>query len=70
MSDVVNLRLARKAKKRTADQKSAEENRVRHGRTKAEKQLDSFNTEQEQRRHTGRRLPDSPDDDTSKNDKP
>lgn len=56
MSDIINLRLARKAKKRAADQQDAAENRVRHGRSKAEKKLDNFNAEQEQRRQDGQRL--------------
>ena len=39
MGDVINLRAARKARKRVADQRLAETNRVKHGRTKAEKHL-------------------------------
>lgn len=68
MNDIINLRLARKAKKRAAEQQNAEENRVRHGRTKAEKQLDQFNAAQTERRHAGRRLPAG--DDANPDDKP
>ena len=37
MADIVNLRAARKARKRTEDQERAAENRALHGRTKAAK---------------------------------
>lgn len=37
MAEVINLRLARKAKARVAATKDAAENRVRHGQTKAER---------------------------------
>ena len=37
--DVVNLRQFRKAKARTEKEKTAEQNRIVHGRTKAEKNL-------------------------------
>ncbi|MEM6665298.1 MAG: DUF4169 family protein [Pseudomonadota bacterium] len=39
MADIVNFRRARKAKARTDKAVKAAENRVRHGRTKAEKRL-------------------------------
>ena len=39
MGDVVNLRAARKARKRSDDQRLAEANRAKHGRTKAERHL-------------------------------
>ncbi len=67
MDNIVNLRLARKAKKRTTDQQSAAENRVKHGRTIAEKNHDEFKAEHEQRRHDGRLLPH--DGDPTKDDK-
>lgn len=38
MGEVVNLRLARKAKQRSADQDQAAANRAKHGRTKGEQQ--------------------------------
>lgn len=37
MGDVVNLGRARKRKQRAAEQQRADENAIRHGRTKAEK---------------------------------
>ncbi len=37
MAEIVNLRRARKAKARAEKDKAAEQNRVRFGRTKAEK---------------------------------
>ena len=37
--DVVNLRQFRKAKARTDRERQAEQNRISHGRTKAEKDL-------------------------------
>ena len=45
MGEVVNLRQARKARAREDKVSAAEENRARHGRTKAEKQLDRLSTE-------------------------
>lgn len=39
MGDVVNLRQARKARKRADDARSAEASRAKHGRPKAEKRL-------------------------------
>jgi hypothetical protein len=38
MADIVNLRQARKARNRAADESRAEANRVKHGRSKADKQ--------------------------------
>ncbi|WP_137157921.1 DUF4169 family protein [Rhizobium sp. FKL33] len=38
-ADIINLRQARKAKARVEKDKTAEQNRVTFGRTKAEKQL-------------------------------
>ena len=37
MGEVVNLRIARKRRRREDEARQAEENRVRHGLTKAEK---------------------------------
>lgn len=39
MGDVVNLRLARKARNRAADERRAEANRAKHGRSKADMRL-------------------------------
>lgn len=41
MAEIVNLNRARKAKARTDKQARAASNRVRHGRTRAEKAKDS-----------------------------
>lgn len=37
MADIVNLRMARKAKVRAANQAQAQANRAQHGRTRAER---------------------------------
>ncbi|GAB7550790.1 DUF4169 family protein [Novosphingobium sp. 11B] len=37
MAEIVNLRMARKARARSADKAEAAANRAQHGRTKAEK---------------------------------
>lgn len=39
MGNVINLRQARKARKRLDDERRADANRAKHGRTKAEKHL-------------------------------
>lgn len=41
MTNVINLRAARKAKERRARETAAEQNRARFGRTKAERQADA-----------------------------
>lgn len=41
MGDVINLRLARKAKVRATDARRAEGNRALHGRTRAERARDA-----------------------------
>lgn len=45
MTDVVNLRMARKHKARAEKAQVAAENRALHGRTKAEKQRDRIEAE-------------------------
>ncbi|CAN0584646.1 unnamed protein product, partial [Laminaria digitata] len=40
--NVINLRQARKAKARTDKERTADENRRRHGRTKAEKDAEKI----------------------------
>ena len=44
MGDVVNLRLARKRKARAGALTLADANRARHGRSKAHKDADAFDT--------------------------
>lgn len=39
MGDVVNLRLARKARNRAADERRADANRAKHGRSKADMRI-------------------------------
>jgi Domain of unknown function (DUF4169) len=65
--DVVNLRQFRKQKARTEKDKSAEQNRISFGRTKAEKKLTrSLNDKAEKLHEQGRRetAPDQTDDQT------
>jgi hypothetical protein len=47
MADIVNLRAVRKRKAREAEQVHAAENRIKFGRTKAEKQLEKAEAERE-----------------------
>ncbi len=44
MAEIINLNKARKAKVRVEKSARAEENRIRFGRTKAEKQADAAET--------------------------
>lgn len=39
MAEIVNLRMARKARLRASDKAEAEANRAKHGRTKAERRM-------------------------------
>lgn len=54
--DVVNLRSYRKRRERAGREAEAAENRVRHGRTKAERRLDEARRDADDRLHDGRRL--------------
>lgn len=40
MAEIANLRLARKRKQREADRSAADANRLKHGRSKAQRALD------------------------------
>lgn len=55
-ADIVNLRQFRKQNARTEKERHAEENRIRFGRTKAEKQLTKALNEQERRKLDAGRL--------------
>ena len=55
MPDVVNLNKARKARAKTAAKKTAAENRVRHGRSKAERQLGQATSDKAKRELDARR---------------
>ena len=50
MAEIINLNKARKQKARADAEQQAAENRVRYGRTKAQKQLDQLEDELMQRR--------------------
>jgi hypothetical protein len=49
MAEIINLRQQRKAKKRDEKDRAATENRVKFGRTKAEKQSEKARTDDAQR---------------------
>jgi hypothetical protein len=59
-ADVINLRRARKHKARADKDQQAAENRVRHGRTKAEKLALRREADLQRTRHEGHRRPDAP----------
>jgi hypothetical protein len=50
MTEVINLRAARKRTERAKEQQRAEQNRRAHGRTKAERSLHKAQAEQSDRR--------------------
>jgi hypothetical protein len=58
MGQIVNLRQARKRKARDVATREAEANRVRHGRTKAERQRDDAQRKAETAFLDGHRRPD------------
>lgn len=55
-ADIVNLRQFRKAKARSERETVAEQNRISHGRTKAEKSLTRAQNEKDARQHEQGRL--------------
>lgn len=59
MVEIINLRQARKAKKRATAEQQAVENRVRFGRDKGAKQRDAHEKEAAERAHEGRALTDT-----------
>ena len=59
MGEVINLRRVRKAKARTRAVQAAAENRVLHGRTKAQRAVELRAAEREASRHAGHDLRDS-----------
>ena len=63
MSDVVNLKGARKAKARVEAEAKAQANRVAYGRTKAEKRLTKAGREAAERKLEGHKRDDDSDDD-------
>lgn len=56
MADPVNLRQFRKRKRRSEKEREAEENRILHGRTLAERKLTAALNESERRRHEAGRI--------------
>lgn len=59
MAEIVNLNRFRKAKQRSEAQQRATENRVRFGRSKAEKASDRDETARRERSLDAARIPDS-----------
>lgn len=55
MSNLINLNKARKARAKTRKRAEADENAVRHGRTKAQKTLDKANADKANRDLDGHR---------------
>lgn len=63
MGEIVNLRMARKRKDRAGKEKLAQENRVRFGRTKADREADETNRAREDRTHVAHFRERTPPDD-------
>ena len=61
MAEIVNLRQARKQKKRAEDKERAAENRALHGRNKADKSVEAKRRETEARHLDGHRRDDEVD---------
>lgn len=57
MGDVINLNRYRKAKARAEKERLAAENRVRHGRTRAETKITKAEQERQAAELDGKRLP-------------
>lgn len=64
MGDIVNLRTARKRKAREQDAKVAEQNRILHGRSRAQKLAESIASERAVAQLEGHRLDDNGKDET------
>ena len=56
MAEIVNLNQKRKAKARAEDESLAQANRIKHGRTKAEKENDRRAEERRALLHRGKEL--------------
>ena len=61
MVELVNLNQFRKKKARADDKARADQNAVKFGRTKAEKQRDAAQTEMDRKRLADHRLDDEPE---------
>jgi len=55
MAEIVSLRMARKQKARSEKERAAEENRIRHGRTKVERQANKAVSRREEAAHEAHR---------------
>ena len=62
MTEPVNLRLARKRRRRADEGRAAEENRARFGRSGVERRTVEGIAEIEERRHAGHRVTPRPDE--------
>lgn len=58
MAEIINLKRVRKLKLKSAKEAEAAQNRVTHGRTKAEKNAAKAEQERHARLHEGKRLDD------------
>jgi hypothetical protein len=56
MAEIVNLNKMRKAKARAADESRAQANRIRYGRTKAQKENDRRTEDRSAQLHRGKKL--------------
>lgn len=56
MAEIVNLRQARKSKDRNRKQQEAAENRIKHGRTKADRRKDQSEADRRHRTMDGKQL--------------
>lgn len=56
MTDITNLRIARKRARRQRDEQQAQDNRLAHGRPKQERSLDAARREQENRHLDGHKI--------------
>lgn len=61
MAEIINLRRARKRRERSDKESAAAANRIRHGRTKAERQTERTIAEQARRTHEGHRRDTDPE---------
>ncbi|WP_336056765.1 DUF4169 family protein [Nitratireductor sp. CH_MIT9313-5] len=62
MADVVNLRVARKRKERALREEKAQENRIRYGRSKSEREIREKAAAREETHLEGHRLSRRDDD--------
>ena len=62
LGEVVNLRMARKRRRRDDETRRADENRIRHGMTKASKTADRAERRRAEAALDGHRLGGSPED--------